>query len=103
MILFLIFLITLFLLFFVSKNNKNLIKQITLIIIGLVCVLLINFKKNSYSFQDIFVYTLGLDGISLLFSVMDLLIFIWNENLLWEKYSIAYIVLNLLVLFIYFC
>ena len=85
-LIFLIFFITLFFLFFIPKNNINKIRQITLLSTGLVfilsCILLISFKKNTYSFQDIFIYhlgfdylnlyiILGLDGISLLFFVLS--------------------------------
>lgn len=118
---FLTFFITLFILFFVAKTNINAIRQVLLSSTGLVfilsCILLINFKKNVYSFQDIFIYNLGfdylnlyivlgLDGISLLFFVLSSFliflcsIFIWNEKFL-KEYSIALIVLDLLLLLVF--
>lgn len=118
---FLTFFITLFILFFVAKTNINAIRQVLLLSTGLVfilsCILLINFKKNVYSFQDIFIYNLGfdylnlyivlgLDGISLLFFVLSSFliflcsIFIWNEKFL-KEYSIALIVLDLLLLLVF--
>lgn len=118
---FITFFIALFILFFVSKTNINVIRQILLSSTGLVfilsCLLLINFKKNVYSFQDIFIYNLGfdylnlyivlgLDGISLLFFVLSSFLiflcalFIWNEKFL-KEYSIALIVLDLLLLLVF--
>ena len=116
-----IFFISLLLLFFIPKNSITTIRQLTLTSNGLVfllaCILLISFKKNLYSFQDIFVYNLGfdylnlyiilgLDGISLLFFVLSSFliflctIFIWNEKFL-KEYSLTLIILNLLLLLVF--
>jgi len=116
---FFIFFFTLFILFF--ESNISRIRQLTLTSTGLVfilsCLLLINFKQNVYSFQDIFIYNLGfdylnlyivlgLDGISLLFFVLSSFliflctIFIWNEKLI-KEYSIALILLDLLLLLVF--
>lgn len=113
------FFLTLFILFF--ESNINRIRQLTLTSTGLVfilsCILLINFKKNFYSFQDISIYNLGfdylnlyivlgLDGISLLFFVLSSFLiflctlFIWNEKFI-KEYSIALIVLDLLLLLVF--
>ena len=113
------FFFTLFILFF--ESNINRIRQLTLTSTGLVfilsCILLINFKKNFYSFQDISIYNLGfdylnlyivlgLDGISLLFFVLSSFLiflctlFIWNEKFI-KEYSIALIVLDLLLLLVF--
>lgn len=124
MILFLIFsifFITIITLFFVVKTNIMLIRHITLSSTGLIfllsCGLLLNFKKNMSSFQDIVIYNLGfdylnlsivlgLDGISLLFFVLSSFLiflctlFIWNEKLL-KEYAITLVILDLLLLLVF--
>lgn len=77
---------SLFILFFIPKIDIKVIQKLTLFSTGFVfilsCFLLINFKKNYYSFQDIQIYNLGfeylnlyivlgLDGLSLLFFVLS--------------------------------
>jgi proton-translocating NADH-quinone oxidoreductase chain M len=120
-LIFFIFFITIITLFFVVKTNIMLIRHITLASTGLIfllsCGLLLNFKKNMSSFQDIFIYNLGfdylnlsivlgLDGISLLFFVLSSFliflctIFIWNEKLL-KEYAITLVILNLLLLLVF--
>lgn len=108
-------------LFFVSKNNINLIKIISFLGSGipliLSCIILNQFDTNSYYFQNITTFKIGseflnlsfsfgLDGISLFFFVLSAfliflcVLFVWEEALI-KEYMITLLSIDLLLLLIF--
>lgn len=118
---FLILLISLFILFFIPSSNKNLIRSIGLGSTGLVlvlsCLILATFNGNVYYFQHFNLYTfgldflniyfaVGLDGISIFFFLLSsfliflCVLFVWEDKFL-KQYIISLIVLDLLLLLVF--
>ena len=118
---FLILFISIFIIFITPIKYINVIKNIALISSALVFLLsssfLISFNCNNFYFQDVITYkfgfnflnlyfSLGLDGISIFFFILSSLLiflcilFIWNESL-FKEYSIALLVLDILLLLVF--
>jgi len=116
-----ILLLSIFITFFISNNNLNLLRLVSLVASGLVlvlsCFLLIKFDCNNYYFQNIVTYEIGsiffnltfscgLDGISIFFFWLTTLLiflcilFVWKEAFL-KEYIINLLVIELLLLLVF--
>jgi len=114
-------LLSIFITFFISNNNLNLLRLVSLVASGLVlvlsCFLLIKFDCNNYYFQNIVTYEIGsiffnltfscgLDGISIFFFWLTTLLiflcilFVWKEAFL-KEYIINLLVIELLLLLVF--
>jgi len=118
---FLILLLTIFSIFFIPSNNKHTLKLLALGIAGLILVLsvviLINFKGNTFYFQEIFYskfgsnllniqFLFGLDGMSIYFFVLTTflfftcLLFVWNEFYI-KEYVLCLLIIEFLLLLVF--
>lgn len=118
---FIILILSIFILLVLPKTNKIVIKQFSLIVSGailfLCSLILIRFDKNSYYFQNIVYYdvgssylnlsySFGLDGISLFFFFLSsfliffCILFVWEEKFL-KEYLLLLLILDLLLLLVF--
>lgn len=120
-IIFSVLFLSILVVFFIPKSNKDFLRKFSLLVSGLILllssVLLINFNNNNYYFQNVVYYNIGshylnlsfsfgVDGISIFFFFLSsfliflCVLFVWEEKWL-KEYLLILLILDLLLLLVF--